>query len=185
MTDSEFQSLLSFFKALGNESRLRIVGVLAQGETSVSDLATLVELKEPTVSHHLSKLTQVGLVSMRVDGTTHLYRLDNQRLEELSKKIYTSEGMQVISSQINESTYERKVLRAFTDGSKLLQIPASRKKRRVILEWLLRDFEYDRKYPEAEVNELLLQHHWDSATLRREFIMNELMARKSGIYWRL
>jgi hypothetical protein len=185
MTDSDFQTLLAFFKVLGNESRLRIVGVLAQSETSVSDLATLVELKEPTVSHHLAKLTQIGLVSKRVDGNTHLYRLDSQRLEELSKKISTDEGMQAISTEVDESTYERKVLRAFTEGEKLLQIPASRKKRRVILEWLLRDFEVDRRYPEKEVNELLLQHHWDSATLRREFIMNGLMARERGIYWRL
>jgi DNA-binding HxlR family transcriptional regulator len=183
--DSEFQTLLSFFKVLGNASRLTIVGALAQGETSVSDLATLVGLKEPTVSHHLTKLSEVGLVSKRVDGNTHLYRLERRRLEELSKKLYTTEGMQAISSQVDASTYERKVLQAFTEGSKLLQIPASRKKRLVILHWLLRDFEHGRKYTEKEVNERLLQHHWDSATLRREFIANKLMAREHGIYWRL
>jgi DNA-binding transcriptional ArsR family regulator len=185
VSEAEFQLLLSFFKIMGDKSRLKIVGVLAQGETSVSDLATLVGLKEPTVSHHLTKLSQVGLVSKRVDGNTHLYRLESQRLEELSKKIYTSEGIRAISSPVDESTYERKVLRAFTEGSKLLQIPASRKKRLVILQWLLQDFEQERKYPEKEVNERLLQHRWDSATLRREFIANKLMARERGIYWRL
>ncbi len=182
---SEFQLLLSFFKVLGNESRLKIVGVLAQGETSVSDLATLVGLKEPTVSHHLTKLAQVGLVGKRVDGNTHLYSLESQRLEDLSKRIYTAEGIEAIASPVDESTYERKVLQAFTEGPKLLQIPASRKKRRVVLEWLLADFARDREYPEKEVNELLLKHHWDSATLRREFIMNKLMARDHGVYWRL
>ena len=185
MSEPEFQLLLSFFQALGNESRLKIVGVLAQGETSVSDLATLVGLKEPTVSHHLSKLSQVGLVSKRVEGNTRLYRLEGQRLEELSKTVYTTEGMQAISSPVDESTYERKVLQAFTDGPKLLQIPASRKKRRVVLDWLLQDFEPGRDYAENEVNERLLEHHWDSATLRREFIMNELMERERGIYRRL
>ena len=185
MSEEEFQILLSFFKVLGNESRLKIVGALAQGETSVSDLATLVELKEPTVSHHLARLSEVGLVSKRVDGTTHLYRLEGERLEELSKRVYSTEGMRTIASRVDESTYERKVLRAFTEGSKLLQIPASRKKRLVILHWLLQDFEQRRKYAEKEVNELLLQHHWDSATLRREFIANGLMARERGVYWRL
>lgn len=185
MTDAEFQDLLTFFKALGNSSRLRIVGVLAQGETSVSDLATLVGLKEPTVSHHLAKLAHVGLVARREEGTTHLYRLETQRLEDLSKRIYSAEGLESIASPVDESTYERKVLHAFTDGAKLLQIPASRKKRRVILEWLLRDFEFGREYPESEVSALLLEHHWDSATLRREFIMNGLMKRDRGIYWRV
>jgi DNA-binding transcriptional ArsR family regulator len=185
MPESEFQLLLSFFKVLGNESRLKIVGVLAQGETSVSDLATLVGLKEPTVSHHLTKLSEVGLVSKRVDGNTHLYRLESQRLEKLSKRVYSAEGMQAIASPVDASTYERKVLQTFTEGPKLLQIPASRKKRLVILHWLLRDFEHERRYPEKEINERLLQHHWDSATLRREFIMNKLMARESGVYWRV
>ena len=185
MSNEEFQLLLSFFKILGEESRLKIVGVLAQGETSVSDLATLVGLREPTVSHHLAKLSGVGLVSKRVDGNTHLYSLETQRLEELSKKVYTPEGMEAISSPVDESTYERKVLRAFTDGETLLRIPASRKKRLVILHWLVEDFEKDREYPEKEINEKLLTHHWDSATLRRDFIANGLMERERGIYRRV
>jgi predicted transcriptional regulator len=185
MTHEEFQTLLTFFKALGNESRLRIVGVLAQGETSVGDIAALVGLKEPTVSHHLAKLAGLGLVAKRADGNTHYYRLEIQQLEALSKQIYTTEGLEAIASPVDESTYERKVLHAFTDGDKLLQIPSTHKKRRVILEWLLQDFEFDRKYPEKEVNEHLLRHHWDSATLRREFIMNGLMERDRGIYWRV
>ena len=185
MSTEDFQLLLSFFKALGNESRLKIVGVLAQGETSVSDLATLVGLKEPTVSHHLAKLSGVNLVSKRVEGNTHMYRLETPQLEKLSKSVYSSEGMQAISSPVDEPTYQRKVLQAFTDGEKLLQIPASRKKRLVILNWLLREFETERDYPEKELNEILLQHHWDSATLRREFIMNGLMTRESGIYRRV
>ena len=185
MSEDEFQILLSFFKALADKSRLSIVGVLARGETSVSDLATLVGLKEPTVSHHLSKLAQVGLVGKRVEANTHLYRLESQRHEALAKRVYPTEGMRAITSQVDASTYERKVLQAFTEGSKLVQIPASRKKRLVILHWLLRDFEHEREYPEKEVNALLLRHHWDSATLRRELVANQLMARKGGIYRRL
>ncbi|MCP4362638.1 MAG: DUF2087 domain-containing protein, partial [Chloroflexi bacterium] len=38
---------------------------------------------------------------------------------------------------------------------------------------------------EAEVNELIKRHHADGATLRREFIINGLMDRKGGVYWRL
>jgi len=184
VSDSEFQLLLAFFRGLGNASRLKIVGVLAQGETSVSDLATLVELKEPTVSHHLAKLSALGLVGKRVEGTTHLYRLETKRLEELSKKIYSRAGMEAIASPVDEDTFARKVLHAFTDEDKLLQIPASRKKRMVVLRWLLEDFEPGRDYPEKEINEKLLAHHWDSATLRREFIMTGLMTRARGVYRR-
>ena len=58
---------------------------------------------------------------------------------------------------------------AFTyQGERLKEIPASRKKREVILRWLAERFEVRRRYSEAEVNELLQRYHPDSATLRRE-----------------
>jgi hypothetical protein len=137
------------------------------------------------VSHHLAKLLEVGLVCRRVVGTTHLYSLDSERLGELSRMVATAGGLRALSSDVDESTYERKVLRAFTDGETLVQIPASLKKRQVILRWLAGDFEHGRRYPEKEVNELLQRHHWDSATLRRELVASRLMARERGVYWRL
>ena len=50
------ETLLAFFKALADESRLRIVGLLAEREYSVQALAQALALKEPTVSHHLAVL---------------------------------------------------------------------------------------------------------------------------------
>ena len=67
----------------------------------------------------------------------------------------------------------------------LRSIPASRKKRWAVLAWLVRQFEDGRRYSEAEINAHLLERHPDSATLRREFIGYKMMARESGVYWRL
>ena len=67
---------------------------------------------------------------------------------------------------------------------KLTQIPASRKKRDVILHWLASHFEEDRRYKETEVNDLLQHYHPDSATLRRELIGAGLLERQDSIYWR-
>src|SRR5271170_8101865 len=77
MSETDLATLLAFFKAMANESRLRIVGLLAERERSVQELAELLELKEPTVSHHLAALTalnrglldQTGAVSVR--GEVH------------------------------------------------------------------------------------------------------------------
>ena len=55
MSQEEFQSLLHFFKVLADESRLKLLGILANGERSVDELATLLKLKAPTVSHHLAR----------------------------------------------------------------------------------------------------------------------------------
>ena len=57
------EELVTFFKALADKNRLKIVGLLAEKSYSVEELATLLGLKPPTVSHHLAKLVDVGLVS--------------------------------------------------------------------------------------------------------------------------
>jgi hypothetical protein len=64
------------------------------------------------------------------------------------------------------------------------EIPASRKKRLVILKWLVNQFEVGINYPERLVNDILKRYHPDCATLRREFIGYKLMQRENGIYWR-
>lgn len=70
MNPPDLQTLLQFFKVMANESRLKLIGILAQHECSVEELAALLRLKEPTVSHHLAKLKELGLVEMRPDKTT-------------------------------------------------------------------------------------------------------------------
>ena len=67
---------LGILKALADESRLAILGLVAGRERSVSELAALLAVKPSTVSHHLAKLRDARLVGMRSAGTTHYYRLD-------------------------------------------------------------------------------------------------------------
>ncbi len=74
------------------------------------------------------------------------------------------------------------MLRAFFDGSRLRQIPASRKKRVIVLRRLLERFAPGRSYPESEVNDLLREAHDDVATLRRELVDYGFMVRDRGIY---
>ena len=62
------EELVTFFKALADANRLKIVGLLAQKPYSVEELAALLEIKPSTVSHHLAKLAQVGLVSAKADS---------------------------------------------------------------------------------------------------------------------
>ena len=185
MTQEEFDTLLSFFKALANENRLKILGILANRECSVGELATLLCLKEPTVSHHLGRLKGLGLVSMRVDGNDHLYRLNVEALQAMNKNIFTSEKMASLVDDMEYDTWEQKVLNNFLEGDRIKAIPAGYKKRLVVLKWLVSHFEEGVKYPETEVNEIIKRHHPDYCTLRREFITNRLMERKNGVYWRI
>lgn len=187
MSQEEFQSLLQFFKVLADENRLKLLGILAQGERSVEELAALLQLRAPTVSHHLARLKEIGLVGMRSAGNTHYYWLDLVALRETNKHLLTPEKMVMLVDDLQGDAWERKVISDFFDGSRLKEIPASRKKRSVILKWFANLFEYGVLYKESQVNEIIQRHHADSASLRRELISaNEgLMQREDGLYWRI
>jgi DNA-binding transcriptional ArsR family regulator len=185
MQTATIETLLQFFKALSNESRLKLLGVLSQQERSVEELAALLNLKEPTVSHHLAKLKELDLVQMRSQGNTHLYQLKSDTLQTLSKAILTPTQMASLTQTIPADAWESKVLSNFLEGDRIKEIPSSRKKRLVILKWLMRRFQENVDYPEKQVNEILTQHHPDCATLRRELIGYQMMQRQAGIYRRL
>ena len=185
MPGEPLQTLLQFFKALADENRLKLLGLLANQERSVEELAELLHLKAPTVSHHLTKLKEIGLVEMKAEGNTHLYRLNGEALRSLNKELLTPEKVAALVEVEDSEAWERKVLRDFFEGLRLKELPASRKKRMVVLTWLAAQFDTSRTYTEAEVNEIMQRSHPDTATLRRELIGAHLMQREGGVYWRV
>jgi len=181
MDEGGLGEALVLLKALADDRRLRIVGLLAGGEKRVEELAAALELRPPTVSHHLGRLRQAGLVSMRSEGTSHLYRLEAEGLRRVTREWLAPGRLAAIVDDSAEA-WERKVLRDFSDGERLKEIPASLKKRQVIVRWLARRFEAGRKYTEPEVNEVLRSYHPDFATLRRELVNMHLLEREGGVY---
>ena len=186
MPPEEFEALLQFIKVLADENRLKMLSILATREYSVEELAALLQLKAPTISHHLARLKESGLVKMRTEGNTHYYSLDAETLRATSKGLLSSEKMaELVPMQDMEGdAWERKVLRDFFEGPVLKEIPANRKKRSVVLRWLATLFEPGTRYPEAQVNEIIKRHHPDASTLRREMIGEHLLQREQGMYWR-
>lgn len=64
------------FKALADETRLRLLGLLSHGEMCVSDLDAILGVGQSKVSRHLDYLRKSGLVASRRSGTLVFYRLD-------------------------------------------------------------------------------------------------------------
>src|ERR1700722_16337959 len=83
MDPQQPEIMLQFCKAMADESRLKIVGLLSTAEHSVQQLASMLELKEPTVSHHLAVLKQLDLVRLRADGNFRWYRLNEEVLGKI------------------------------------------------------------------------------------------------------
>ena len=184
MTDADLQPVLRFFKTLADASRLRMLGILANGERSVDEIAASLDLRPPTVSHHLAMLRHLGIVSMRAEGNTHFYRLDEDALRTLSRDVLSLERVATFADNVEAEAWERKVLRDFFEGERLKEIPASRKKRAVVLRRLAHEFRTGARYRETEVNDVLLRHHADPATLRRELVGAGLLQRHQSLYWR-
>lgn len=180
----DLAEVLAFFKVLSDESRLKIVGAVSGGERTVDELANMLSLQAPTVSHHLSRLKEVELVSVRADGTKRFYSLNMDALRTLSKRVLSLDTVADIGRTVSEDAYEQKILRDFLDGPRLKEIPASRKKRSVILRWLASFFEQGHEYKEKEVNAIIAKHHPDFATLRRELISAKLLHRADSLYWK-
>lgn len=81
-----FLLLAETFQALGDSSRVQIVWALSKGELCVGDLAGLLEMSQPAVSHHLRTLRNLKLVRVRRDGRTSYYSLDDQHIDRLLKE---------------------------------------------------------------------------------------------------
>jgi len=65
-----------YFKAFGDQSRLKIVMLLSSNEMSVNDIAGAIGLSQPTVSRHLAVLREAEIVVDRRDGQNVFYSLN-------------------------------------------------------------------------------------------------------------
>jgi predicted transcriptional regulator len=188
MMENSFDALLSFFKALSDANRLKLIGLLAQEESSVEELAAMLDISASTVSHHLNKLSEIGMVSARADGYYNIYRLETDRLEEMAKQLLSKQTLPEVAKDLDLTAYDRKILQDYLneDGT-IQQLPTNRRKLKVILRYIVDNFEFDQRYTEREVNEVIGGLHEDISGLRRDLISVGYLDRErdGSAYWRI
>lgn len=88
------KTIAKIFKALADETRLRIVALLANGELCVCDLMVVLSLPQSTVSRHLSYLKNTGWVLDRRQGIWMHYRLnlENSPLQQALLTVFQQES---------------------------------------------------------------------------------------------
>ena len=176
---------VSLFKALADKSRILIVNSLIEKDMYVEALSESLGLSASTVSFHLKKLEQAGLVFSRKEQYYTVYSINRETLDKRILDFIKVEDVEKEAQDQRLTDYRNKVIGAFMEYGKLKSIPVQRKKRRIILEVLAGEFEIGKKYTEREVNDVLRKFHEDFAFIRREFIAEELFRRENGIYERL
>ena len=176
---------IDIFKCLSDQSRLNIVHMLLKKPMYVELVANSLGLANSTVSFHLKKLEKAGIVTSYKDQYYTMYKLNKEVLESPLSELVAIETKETKTLDDKEQEYRQRVLKAFFPKNELFQIPKQRKKKNIILEKLALDFEIGKEYTEKEVNELILQHHEDFCTLRRDFISEKMFVREDGIYKRV
>lgn len=94
------------FKALTDETRLRILGLLFEGELCVCEIIAALELPQSTISRHLAYLRNSGWVTDRRQGVWMYYRL-NQHENPLMKELRPVLGNRLTNSPVHAADREK------------------------------------------------------------------------------
>ena len=86
LSDEEAEATAQLFKALGDPARVRIVNLLATRQEPVCacEMYEPLGLSQPTVSHHLKKLTDAGLLAREQRGKWAYFSLKREAVERLA-----------------------------------------------------------------------------------------------------
>lgn len=82
-----YREYVSVFKALADETRLKIIQMLSSGELCACNILEEFNITQPTLSYHMKILTECGLVKGVKEGSWMKYNINNERLE-IVKDIY-------------------------------------------------------------------------------------------------
>ena len=188
LSEVQIDQLVRFFKVLGEPHRLKIVGLLAGRPHTGEELATLLGLGNSTISHHLARLVEAGLVSSRPESYYNLYSLRTEALTATAKELLKGTERTEPESTQDLDAFDRRVLSTFlTPEGRIKAFPVQEKKFLVLVRYALKSFEPGIKYPEKRVNQILANYNADTARLRRAFVDHGFMAREGGggRYWRI
>ena len=183
MTGSDdIPEMVSFFKALADPARLRIVGLLANQAQCGQELAAALHVSPSTVTHHLRTLKKAGLVREVANHPYTEFHLELSHLQTVLRDVVRKDRVKELAAGPDVPRERRRVLNAFFVDGKLKTIPSQRRKKEIVFEEILRRLPRRKLYPEPVLNKEIQKFHSDFCTIRREFIMGSYMDREAGVY---
>jgi hypothetical protein len=166
-------------QALADPDRLRIAALIADQALTTAEIGAALALPMQSVTAHLAMLGRAGLISTSKDRHERRMALNRERLMDVEAAAAACLGEDQRDDAIPAS------IRQFFREDRLASMPARHARYLEVLAFLANDFRFDKEYPEADVNAMLLRRNVDFATLRRDLVDLGFMTRASGIYRRL
>lgn len=202
------QRVIRFYKVLADPTRLQIVLMLAEGELHGQALATRLGIGAPTVTHHIGKLRQAGLVSERREGNAIYFRVNYGTLAKDSQALLSELALRhartahVAASmagtaaslpgdvpflfrpdELDKSVSKKlaSVLRrCLTPEGRVKHIPDGRKKRGLLWRYLVDRLLDDRLYTRDELAEIIRAVHDDWVTVLDGWVQHGLVVLQQG-----
>jgi hypothetical protein len=162
---------------LAEEDRLRAFAAVLLGAATPGEVATATGQSGRDVVRALHRLADGGLVVL-ADGRY------TARPEAFKDAVRAVAPPAEPDEPLHPDQERATVLRAFLREGRLVQMPATRGKRRMVLEHIAASFEPGVRYPERAVDAILRAWYDDYVALRRYLVDEVLLAREHNVYWR-
>lgn len=164
---------------LADDDRRRVVAALVLGAATVAEVRRATGLDTRTVAVALVRLVEAEL-ALRGEGDRYVLLGEAFRRAAIAAAPARPEPDPTGDAPEDEA----RVLRTFFRAGRLVQVPAKRSQRLVVLDRLAQEFEIGLRFPEREVNAVLRRFHDDVAALRRYLVDEGFLDRDAGQYWR-
>ena len=173
---------LNLLKTVADETRIRILRALGEKDSYTELLAERLGISSATVSFHMKKLIEAGLVDARREQYYTVYSLKRDVFSLTLGELILNNDSGAAAEALREEQYRRKVLKAFMPNGYCETMPAQLKKRIIVYREIFSRFEPGRTYAEKDVTAIISEMHADYCTVRRGFVGMGWMHRSNGIY---
>lgn len=178
--------LAAIFSALGDETRLKMVAFLARRPHYGEELAEYLGVRAATVSHHLRRLREAGLVESQRETPYIRYALRPEGVGTAMDFLASGVGAAArIGLPEDEELSESIVAQWTDDDGQLREIPRGKRSRAVILRWAAHHLDKSRLYPERDLRLILLRLSHEPDTLRDELVRRGWLQRAGTVYRRI
>lgn len=156
---------IAVFKALADESRLKIISILLEKDSYTEYLASRLNLTPPTITYHMNKLEKAGIVfSTRIQHYI-IYSINAEMMEQR-----IGDFIKAVIQYDDSKSYEEKVIDNFFEYGRLKSLPTQIKKREIVVGYIASKFEMNRTYTEKELKSIILDLYDDYCTVKRDLI---------------
>lgn len=174
---------IEIMKSLSDTSRLRVLNSLMTKPQYVEEMSERLNLAVSTVSFHLRKLENAGLVRKTKEQYYTTYHVCDEIFNMSLRELTNFENLDKYAQEERINRYNQKVLKTFFNKNRLSKLPVQRKKKLIVLNEFVKKFSPGIKYGEEEVNAIISEAFDDYCIIRRLMLEEGIMKREKQIYW--